>query len=256
MIITIVIVLIIALIIVAIGVNAAQQHKSKVDAERRQETAKHKAVIEETEDILMNTANIPMSSNLVMILHKRIFDAIKSMSELNPESKELANRLQDAKQVLENPDPNAAQESKSDAIAMPDNDKQIIAMLQGIKKLRTILRSEHSKGKLDTQVFMNEEKRLERIQLRINVDSQMKRGKAALSSGMVGSARQYLEKALTTLESQTYSDDYISSRKAECEEILSRIADDLKNANKAAREKKEESEKDELDELFAPKKKW
>lgn len=255
MIISIVIVLIIALVIIAIMLNAVQQQKEKQAAERRAEVAKQKLVIDETEEVLLNAANIPMSKNLIMLLQKRIYDAIRTMAELMPESKELRVRMEEAKSRIESPDPNA-QDSSGEALVLPDNDKQIIGLVQGIKKLRAVVRSEHSKGKLDPQVFINEDKRLERLQLRINVESLIKRGRGARSTGMVGSARQYFEKALATIAAQTSNDEYVQTKRAELEQFLTEITNELKNANADDRRKKQEAEKDDLDVLFAPKKKW
>ncbi|ATC94306.1 hypothetical protein [Pseudoalteromonas tunicata] len=254
MIVAIILVLIVALIVIAVWVNAVQQHREKQEIERRQELTKHKKVIEETEDILMNAANLPMSSALIGVLHKRIVDSLRAMCELSPTSKELKSRLVESNERMQNSQ--STDSSAGDKIVLPDNDKQIIALVQGIKKLRNLLRSEHSKGKVDTQIFLNEDKRLEKLQLRINVESQAKRGMAARSANMLGSARQYFEKAIATLSAQTYSDEYISSKKAEIENLLEEITNELKVTNATDRKKKAEQEQDDLDVLFAPKKKW
>ena len=254
MIVSIIIVLIVALVVVAVLVNAMQQHKEKQEVERRQELAKHKKIIEETESILMNSSNIPMSKQIIAVLHKRIFDSLKAMSELSPTSKDIKNRLREANERISNPQPNES--SGADKVVLPDNEKQIIGLVQGIKKLRNLLRTEHSKGRVDTQVFFSEDKRLEKLQLKINIDSQVKRGNAARSANMLGSARQYYEKALNTLASITYTDEYISARKAELEGYLSQITTDLKVTNATDAKKKAEQAQDDLDVLFAPKKKW
>ena len=254
MIVSIIIVLIVALVVVAVLVNAMQQHKEKQEVERRQELAKHKKIIEETESILMNSSNIPMSKQIIAVLHKRIFDSLKAMSELSPTSKDIKNRLREANERTSNPQPNES--SGADKVVLPDNEKQIIGLVQGIKKLRNLLRTEHSKGRVDTQVFFSEDKRLEKLQLKINIDSQVKRGNAARSANMLGSARQYYEKALNTLDSITYTDEYISARKAELEGYLSQITTDLKATNATDAKKKAEQDQDDLDVLFAPKKKW
>lgn len=102
---------------------------------------------------------------------------------------------------------------------------------------------------------MDEDKRVERLQLRINITSQIRRGKAARSNGMTGSARQYFEKAMTTLDAQVYSDDFIMQAKAEVKGFLDEITREL--ANKTPEEKTTDSDdEDNLDALFAPKKKW
>ena len=250
----IVIALIIVLVVVAIIVNAMQQHKEKQEAERRAQLTKHKAIIEETEEVLMNSANVPLSPNLMAVLHKRIHEALKSMLELNPNAKEVKTRLVQSQERIDSADPNA--KSSEEPLNMPDNDNQIVSVVQGIKKLRMVLRSEHSKGNVDSQIFMNEDRRLESLQLQINVESQTRRGLKAKNSNMLGSARQYFEKALVTLENQSYSDEFITNKKAEVNQYLDEITRELKSANAKDAKSKEEQEQDELDILFAPKKKW
>ncbi|WP_462180275.1 hypothetical protein [Pseudoalteromonas gelatinilytica] len=252
MIVSIIIMLIVALIVIALWVSAVQQHKEKQEAERRKELTKLKKIIEEAEDVLLNSANIPMSENILRILQRRIYDALAGMVELSPSSKELKNRLKESKERLTSP----IEANNSDALVLPDNDKQLIALIQGIKKLRAVLRSEHGKGKVDSQVFVAEDKRLEKLQLRINVESQIKRGLSARSANMVGSARQYFEKALATLSGVSYSDEYVSAKRQEVENYLEAISSELKASNATSLKKKAEQEQDDLDVLFAPKKKW
>jgi len=119
-----------------------------------------------------------------------------------------------------------------------------------------LLRSELSKGRLNNKTFAEEDKILERLQLKVNVETLVKRGRTAMQSGMLGSARQYFEKAIKALEAQSQPDEYMASRLASLKEWLSSIQDDLKNANAEDRARRKEEERDELDELFAPKKKW
>ena len=73
---------------------------------------------------------------------------------------------------------------------------------------------------------------------------------------MVGSARQYFEKAYATVSAVAYSDDYITSKRQELEGYLEAISTELKASNATALKKKAEQEQDDLDVLFAPKKKW
>ncbi|MFY8349736.1 hypothetical protein AAEU29_04240 [Pseudoalteromonas sp. SSM20] len=253
MVVYIIITLIVALIVIGVWVNAIQQHKEKQNAERRLELTKQKKIIEETEEVLMNSANIPMSRALYSVLYRRIYAALVVMAELSPTSKEIKNRLIEAKNRIEN---SSSQDTSAERVALPDNEKQVIALLQGVKKLRSIVRSEHSKGKIDTQIFLNEDKRLEKMQLQVNIDSQLKRGKAARNANMLGSARQYFEKALAVINSLNFSDEYIASRKSELEDLLNEIMSELKATNATDAKKKLDNEKDDLDVLFAPKKKW
>lgn len=249
----IIIILIVALLIAAIFINAVQQHRQKQEAERRTELAKQRSVVDETESVIAATVNMPVSSRLIGVLHNRALNALRVMNEYAGTS-ELKNRINNTEQAAA-----AALSDNSSApseFTLPDNDKMIIQYIQAVKKLRIILRSEHSKGQIDSKVFLDEDKQLERLQVKVNVETLIKRGRAALQTNMLGSARQYFEKAKIALENQNTQDDYSSTKLAQLNEWLNEIQSNLKNVNAQDRAKKQEEERDELDELFAPKKKW
>jgi hypothetical protein len=249
----IIIILIVALLIAAIFINAVQQHRQKQEAERRTELAKQRSLVDETESVIAATVNMPVSSRLLGVLHNRTLNALKVMNEYAGTS-ELKNRIKNTEQAAA-----AALSDNSSApseFTLPDNDKMIIQYIQAVKKLRIILRSEHSKGQIDSKVFLDEDKQLERLQVKVNVETLIKRGRAALQTNMLGSARQYFEKAKIALENQNTQDDYSSTKLAQLNEWLNEIQSNLKNVNAQDRAKKQEEERDELDELFAPKKKW
>ena len=252
---TIVIILIVTLIVLAIMINAIQQHKEKVEAERRTEIAKQKSIVDETENVLMASSQIPVSPNLTLIMHKRILNALKIILELNPSAADIKQRVSSANERVSSIDSNPTAEVDEN-ITLPDNDKQIILCIQSLKKLRALLRSEHSKGKVDTQSFMAEDKRLDRMQLRVNVDTLYRRADAAIKSQMMGSARQYLEKAITALTNFPVQDEYTKSKKAHLEQLLNQIQENLRSTNAEDTARRLEEEKDDLDVLFAPKKKW
>ncbi|WP_100641557.1 hypothetical protein [Alteromonas facilis] len=247
--------LIVTLVVIAIVINAFQQHKEKLESEKRTEIAKQKAIVDETENVLMASSHFPISTKLVWVMHQRVHNALRIILELNPTMPEIRQRVKDAESRVQSIDLNASAPDQSN-FNLPDNDKMIIQMIQAIKKLRILLRSEHSKGKVDTQTYMHEDRTLERLQLRVNVETLARRGRAALSSNMLGSARQYFEKAIGALEAQNQPDEYMQMRHAELKEMLREIQDNLKNVNAQDRAKKKEQERDDLDELFAPKKKW
>jgi hypothetical protein len=119
-----------------------------------------------------------------------------------------------------------------------------------------VLKSEQSKGALDAQTFTVEDQKLAGMQLQINIESLVKRGTQAHSKEMLGSARQYFEKALQSLTSSTVKNDYVTAKQAEISQQLEEITDALKNTNAKDAAKKAKNEEDELDLLFQPKKKW
>lgn len=254
MLLTLIIILIIALIIIAVIVNAIQQHKERLAALKRAEFSKLRAILEDSEELLLNSANVPLSPAISKMLLKRICFNLKAMVELEPKAKDLRHRLKETEARLEKAEPSVS--SYNDTITLPDNDQQLIYMIKGIKRLRTVLRGEHARGNLDTQVVISEDKRLELLQLRINVESQIKRGLKARSNGMLGSARQYFEKALASLSQYGHQEEYVTKRQADVVETLESIASQLKEGNVRDRAKKEEKDNKDIDDLFAPKPKW
>lgn len=251
---TIVIILIVALLVIAIMINAIQQHKEKIESERRVEIAKQKNILDETEDVIMASSNVPTSPQLMQVLQKRVHGALKVMYEMDPKQPGLKQRLKDAEQRVKDITLDGGQ--GDDLIQLPDSDKQIIVFIQCLKKQRALLRAEHGRGKVDTQTFAQEDKRLDKLQLRVNVETLSRRAAAAKNAGMMGSARQYLEKAVAALNAFPNQDDYTRGQIARFTEQLQTIQESLTKANAEDRAKRAEQERDELDELFAPKKKW
>ncbi|MGS2720281.1 hypothetical protein [Paraglaciecola aestuariivivens] len=255
MIFTVIIVLIVALVLIGIIVNAIQQHKNKIEAERRAALSKHKSIIENTENALVAAEQLPISQRLIYIMHRRILAALKAAQRLGDGTTGAKERIKSVENGLSNID--LKQPPPTDEqFRLPSNDKQVIQFIRGIKTLRALLRAEFKKGHIDSRVFVAEDKLLERLQLRANVDTLIKRGDVALKSNQFGSARQCLEKAISALSSQPNPDDFIMAKQAKLEAKLLDIEKNLRNANKQDVAKREASERDELDELFSEKKKW
>ena len=252
MLIGIIIALIIGLVVIAIVANVLQQQKEKQEADRRQEMAKHRAIIEETEHVIANDISIPISPIGFQVLYRRVLATLKNMNQVTPNHKDILARIQDVTNKLESNDFGGGD---IENVKIPDNEKILVAMIQALKKYRSILRAEHNKGSVAGPAYMEEDKRIERLQLRINITSQVRRGLMAKKNGMTGSARQYFEKAMATLDAQVFVDEYIMNAKAEVQGYLEDIAREL-NADQAAKSKEFAEEQDNLDVLFAPKKKW
>ncbi len=248
--------LIIALIIFVVVVSAIQQHKEKQQAEKRVKVAKQKAIIDESEELILNLSNLPASPNLVKILNRRSLNAAKAMQELIPEMKGIKSRVQELTSRLEAAEDLATNSTGDDNFSLPDNDQQILTILQCIKKLRATIKSEQSKGILDAQTFSKEDQRLDAMQLKINIESLVKRGTQAENKEMLGSARQYLEKALQTLANHPLKTEYVKTKQSEISQQLDDITESLKSTNAQDAAKKAKNEENELDVLFQPKKKW
>lgn len=248
--------LLITLIIFVVVVSGFQQHKEKQDAEKRVKVAKQKAIIDESEELILNLTHIPSSPNIAKILNKRCLNAAKEMQKLMPEVNGLKKKINDLKSRLEAAEDLAASQNNETNFILPDNEKQILVTLQCIKKLRAILKSEQSKGALDPSTYTQEDQRLDAMQLKINIESLVKRGCQAQNKEMFGSARQYFEKALQTLSNHAKKTEYTVAKEAEITALLEEITESLKITNASDAARKAKSEEDELDILFQPKKKW
>ncbi|GHF98216.1 hypothetical protein [Thalassotalea marina] len=248
--------LVIALIVIVVAVNAIQQHKEKQDQEKRAKAAKQKAIIDETEELILNLAHLPSNPKVVEILNQRSLNAAKAMAQISPEIKGLKSRINEMEARVNASKDISAATPGDDRFILPDNEQQLVMILQTIKKLRVTLKSEQSKGALDAQTFMAEDQKLEGMQLKINVESLYKRGLIAFDKEMLGSARQYFEKALQTLSETSLQGEYTTAKRMEVQEKLDEITNNLKNSNAADAAKKAKAEEDDLDVLFQPKKKW
>jgi len=248
--------LIVLLIIGVVIVNAMQQHKQKQEQEKRTQSAKYKAIIDESEQLITNLSNIPSSPALVNILHKRSLNAAKEALRVTPDSKPAKQKIQELDALVQSSTEAAQKPPTDDNFVVPEDEQQLVTMLQTIKKLRAMLKSEKSKGALDTQLFSQQDLRLDGMQLRIGVESVLARGKKALAKDMLGSARQYFEKALQTLNKHPNQSEYTQTKRSEIQAQLEEIATSLKVANAEDAAKKAKDEEDDLDMLFQPKKKW
>ena len=252
MLIGVIIALIIGLVVIAVIANIMQQQKEQQEAERRQEMVKLRAIIEETEHVIANDIGLPISPIGFQVLYRRVLHTLKAMNVVTPNHKDILARIQDVTNRIEGNDFSAVEPEK---LKIPDNEKVLVAMIQSLKKYRTLLRTEHNKGNVASNAFMEEDKQIERLQLRINISSQVRRGKMAKTNGMTGSARQYFEKAMATLEAQVSTDEYIMASKAEVKGYLDDIAREL-HADKVSKKQESDADENNLDALFAPKKKW
>ncbi|WP_395343705.1 hypothetical protein PN836_003975 [Ningiella sp. W23] len=252
----IIIVLIATLIVAGIAASAVQQHNERKAAKKREEINRNRTILDETENAVSAAQHMPLSQRLISILRKRSLEALMEIYEQNPSNdlKKKVNDLQKAVRDINVDEPAPDQSS----FELPKSDKVIIKYIQAIKKLRTIIRSEQRKGNIDSAAFQTEDKALERLQLRVNIDTLHKRAKDAVATQMQGSARQYLEKAISALAKQKPQDDYTVNRAKELMAMLEGLESTLRDKNVKAvlADKAKEKEKEDIDTLFAPKKKW
>ncbi len=249
-----IIALVTILLVLILGYNIMLQYQVKIETTKRQESARYVSVIDGTEDLIGHAHNIPFSQELLLCLNNRMLDALQHMQRLEPKNKQIAQRIEHLKQQIVQLK-ESEQVGESTTFKMPSSDKQAIAMLKLVKRLRDTIRNEHNKGRLDTQTYVDENARLETMQIRINIENVIKRAKDSISRGQPGTALQLLRKGIDALS--TKNDAYSIQAKKNLEDMLGDL--DRKRQDKSNAEMQQIADKErvsDMDALFGEKKKW
>ncbi|MBM7036212.1 DNA repair protein [Vibrio ulleungensis] len=249
-----IIALVAVLLVLVIAYNIMLQYRVKAENLKKQEFAKQNAVIEATEELIGNAHHLPYSKELLSVLNNRILYALKAMSEVD-NSPALKQRIANTQQQIEKLNKLTGNE-ESTTFKSPSNDKQALSMLKLVKRLRDIVKSEHNKGRMDTQTFVNENARLESMQMRIHIENLTKRAKESLMRGQAGTARQLLQKGIDALASKNdaYSNGASQKLQALLAELDKRQQDKQAEQMQAIEDREKESD---IDALFGgEKKKW
>lgn len=247
-----IIVLVGTLLILVLGYNIMLQYKLRADSAKKQESARYVAIIDATEELIGSAHHIPFSKSLLLCLHSRILDCLQNMQALDPKNKQLDARIKDITNQITSIKSNPSN-AESTPFNTPTNDKQAIVMLKLVKRLRETIRSEHNKGRFDTQSFIAENTRLESMQIRINIENVIKRANESIQRGQPGTAVQLLKKGIDVLN--TKNDAYSIQAKEKLQTMLDEL--EQKRQSKSEAQKTEESERDsDIDALFGEKKKW
>ncbi len=249
-----IIALVAILLVLVVSYNIMLQYRVKAETSKKQESTRHLAIIDATEDLIGNAHHLPYSKELLICLNTRILDALESMFDLDPKNKQLKSRIANMQSQIQQLT-NNYQSTDTTSFKVPSSDKQAIIMLKLVKRLRETIRSEHNKGRFKTQEFVDENARLEQIQVRINIENVIKRANDSIARGQEGTAKQLLKKGLDALASK--NDSYSSNAKEQLQGILNEL--DKKRQDKEAEQAKVRDEKernDDMDVLFGEKKKW
>ena len=251
---TLILIAIGALLFLVIIYNMVQQYWHKQEAEKRTLLLKHKNIINETDELLLNAGQLPFSKAIVLTLYQRILSSLQTMAQQDPNNLQIKSRLSNIEQQISQVKENYQMEHAT--LKAPDSDHQAIQMLQIIKRLRTVLRIEHNRGKVGNQVFVVEDRRLELIRLKINLINLAKRAGAALANRDTNMARQMLKKGLQVLSQISDKDEQLKNIEASMQQRLNELTSSQEKVEQEQKIREKQSEKSELDQLFEPKKKW
>lgn len=250
--------LIALLLFVLIGYNIVQQYKQKVESEKRIAISKQRAVIIEVDELLLSATRMPFSKSLLLILQNRIRNALLLMLKKSPTNELIREHLKNTDAQIQQLRNNYTPPDES-IFRTPESDRDAIALLQVTKKIRAVLRSEHAKGKINTEVFVAEDRRLEIMQLKINLENSLKRIFDAKLNKQFGTANQMINKLLPILDGITDKDSYLEKRHKQLLDIKNEIKEFLvKHSDKQLQQiqAKEAEKQNDLDVIFQDKKKW
>ena len=248
------------LLIVMIGYNIIQQYKQKVETERRISVAKQHAVISEVDELLLYATKIPFTKILLLILKNRIRNALFIMMNMSPSTASYKEHFADTEAQIKQINENYI-EPTSNSFQIPNDDKEAVNLIKVTKKIRAVLRSEHAKGKINTNIFVAENRNLEIMQLKINLDTSIKRIIQAKSMKEYGAAKQMIDKLLKILESIPDKDNELLQKQQllvnHNSEVLSNLSDVSTSLNEESRRStKENSKQKDIEMLFGDKQKW
>lgn len=234
-----------------VAFNIMAQQKQRIESNNRQELAKYITVIDATEELIGNAHNLPFSATLLICLNQKIIDTLNSMYHIDKLDNSLPERMAVLQSQIEQIK-QTYQNKESTSFRIPDTDREAISMLKLIKRLRGVIKAEHTKGRLTTQGFIAENTRLEQMQMKVNIENVLKRVNNAKINGQYGTALQLLKKAIEIISVK--NDPYSTSLKETLSSILLDINETLDKSHEEAKPMPKEN--DALDELFTPKKKW
>ncbi|GAA4901143.1 hypothetical protein [Ferrimonas pelagia] len=251
---TLVLLLLGALLLLVICVNLIQQHKEQLELARQQQLAKHRATIDETEQLLTAGTLLPMSNELLLLLNQRILDAIDAALTIERNHSDYLRRKTDIEAQLISLNKNEGAAKGLDTFTVPTNDKQTLSLVQALKRLKDVLRHEHNKSRITHDLFVSESERADHLLARINATVLLDRARVAIQNSQLGSAKQLLSKLISNLNAQSSED--ILFRDATMNKANAMLADIDQRQQASLHSGSSDKGSNELDELFQPKKKW
>lgn len=241
------------LFILFIGHNLFRQHQERLVAERKKKIARYSSIINSTDDLLSNIHTISYSRTLLLCLSKRILFALQNMCEIDKNNESYYNRMIEmSKQITHLENGNYIKFNAE--LKIPASDKQAITMLRLVKTLKVVVKSEYSKGHLPIYDYLNENKRLDVIRMRIHIENLIKRAEKAKNSYQYGTCIQLLQKGIELLELRT--DCYSKGACTNLQQMLSEVWETQSKKHEDECQRLIEKDQDLFEAMFEPSKNW
>ena len=241
------------LLVLIIGYSIIIQYRQRLESAKQQELAKQVAIIDATEELISNASHLPYSKELLVCLNKRILYALETIAEVDTKDRSLKQRIHHVNEQISHLETHFDQTNVV-PFQVPNSDRQAIGMLQLVKRLKSVIKGEHRKGRIATQAYVLENTRLDNMQLRINIENVVKRANDARLKRQFGTAKQLLKKGIDVLSSR--NDDYATKAKQKLQYMLGEIDNNMSVSSEQERQQLLNKDNNELDVLFQPKRKW
>ena len=242
---------------VMIIVNMVNDYTARRDQDLKTMSNHAKNIIADTEDLLLNQTQIPMSKILMLILHNRILRCLNKMASMKGKDLDGINeRISNETKLI-----NDIKHNYHDELAFrpPETDAIALGQLRVIRRLRAILRSELRVGAdISPSDIQKEDRRLYLLVLKVNISNLIQRTLELRKLKQIGSCRLLVQKGMEVIQKSNLKDDWLNE-KADLLNQLDQGLDQDKAQKQSELEKanrKRNEDKKEMDEIFGDKKKW
>ena len=240
------------LLLISVSANALYQYLQKAEATIKQEITMNVAIIKATQELLHFTCYLPYQSNVLLkCLNTRLIHAAKGILKIDPDNSKASDIVHQAQVDIQSLK-SATNEQKVNRLQFGENDNKAMVFLKLIKRLQTTLKSEHDKGNIVTDLYVEENEKLDSLRTQINIDNAKNRARLAIQQGNHGAAMQILNKGVDYAKSRT--DQYAVSVVPELNKMLEAVSTAQKNKQKQSTENKEQGHEDkrkmEINQLF------
>ncbi len=259
MFITIAVIFIVLATFLLIIYNMYSDYLSKKEADMRMMVNRARNIVSDTEDLIVNQAQLPLSKTMVLILRYRMLSALKIMKQ-DKSLKNVLEKIQDQEKHIRDVKANYKEDI---AFRAPENDTLAVAQLRMIRKLRKIVALEIRAGTpVDIGECQKEDSRLNMLVLKVNISNVIQNVLELRRLHQIGSCRQLIDKGIEVIRKSGSKDPWIQEKL----EILSQLKRDIDKDVKAKgaqqtqkmieSDEEKEEKNSEIEALFADKKKW
>ena len=255
MFITIAVIFIVLATFLLIMYNMYSDYLSRKESDQRMMFNRARNVISDTDELLMNQAQIPYSKTLVLILRNRLLNALKKLRE-DPHAKHISEKISEQERMIRDVNTNFREDI---AFRPPENDTIAINQLRAIRRLRKVIFSEIRSGTPVTPILcQKEDKRLALLVIKVNISNLVQTVLELKRLHQVGSCRQLISKGLEVIRKSGIKDDWLMEKSSLLSQIAADIDKEIRDKGQKNIEKTNEKdqEKAEIDQIFGDKKKW